>query len=81
MRKLRCHGIRQEFRIRTSLIYVVPSVFIAIIKFTPVKLSEVMKKCFIKHLTIVVMTNWIYLQNIFMEKAVKNEKQDFKSSS
>lgn len=66
--------MQQEFWIRTSLIYVVPSVFIAIIKFTPVKLSEVMKKCFIKHLTVVVMTNLIYLWNIFMENAVNNEK-------
>lgn len=66
--------MQQEFWIRTSLIYVVPSVFIAIIKFTPVKLSEVMKKCFIKHLTVVVMTNLIYLWKIFMENAVNNEK-------
>lgn len=66
--------MQQGFWIRTSLIYVVPSVFIAIIKFTPVKLSEVMKKCFIKHLTVVVMTNLIYLWKIFVENAVNNEK-------
>uniref|UniRef100_A0A4X1U0G1 Transmembrane and immunoglobulin domain-containing protein 1 n=1 Tax=Sus scrofa TaxID=9823 RepID=A0A4X1U0G1_PIG len=74
MRKLRCHLIRQEFYIRTSLIYEVPSVFIAIIKFIPVKLSEVMKKQFIMHLAVVAMTNLIYLQNTFRKKAVKNEK-------
>uniref|UniRef100_A0A8D0U5V1 Transmembrane and immunoglobulin domain-containing protein 1 n=1 Tax=Sus scrofa TaxID=9823 RepID=A0A8D0U5V1_PIG len=74
MRKLRCHLIRQEFYIRTSLTYEVPSVFIAIIKFIPVKLSEVMKKQFIMHLAVVAMTNLIYLQNTFRKKAVKNEK-------
>lgn len=74
MSKLRGRLTQQEFCIRTSLIYVVPSVFIAIIKFTPVKLSEVMKKCFIKHWTVVVMTNLISLQNIFMENATKKEK-------
>lgn len=74
MRKLRCHLIQQELCIWIVLIYVVPSVFIAIIKFTPVKLSEVMKTCFIKHLTVVFMTNLIYLRNIFMKKAVQKEK-------
>lgn len=74
MRTLKWHLIQQELSIRTSLIYVVPSVFIAIIKFTSVKLSEIMKKCFIKYLTVVVMTNLIYFQNSFREKAVKNEK-------
>lgn len=74
MRTLRCHRIEEELCIRTSSIYVVPSVFIAIIKFTPVKLSEVMMKCFINHLTVVVMTNLIYLWDNFMERAVQNEK-------
>nr|XP_054315869.1 transmembrane and immunoglobulin domain-containing protein 1 isoform X2 [Pongo pygmaeus] len=36
MRKLRCRRIQREFCIRTSTINVVPTVFIAIIKFTPV---------------------------------------------
>lgn len=74
MRKLRCHLIQKELCIRTLFICVVPSVFIAIIKFTPVKLSGVMKKCFIKYLTVVVRANLIYLWNVFMEKAVKNAK-------
>lgn len=73
MRTLKWHLIQQELCIRTSSIYVVSSVFIAIIKFTAVKLSEIMK-CFIKYLTVVVMTNLIYFQNSFREKAIKNEK-------
>lgn len=56
------------------LIYEIPSVFIAIIKFTPVRLSEVMKTCPIKHFTIIVMTNLMYLWNVFIEKAVQKEK-------
>lgn len=66
--------MQQELCIWIALIYVAPSVFIAIIKCTPVRLSEVMKTCLIKHLTVVVMTNLIYLQNVFMEKAVQKEK-------
>jgi hypothetical protein len=65
---------RKSFASGLASIYVVPSVFITIIKFTPVKLSEVIKKCFINHLTVVVMTNLIHLWNNFMERAVQNEK-------
>lgn len=81
MKKPRWHLIRQEFCIRTSLIYVVPSVFIAITKFIPVKLSEVMKKCFIKHLEVVIMTNLIYLQEHFQEESCKDWKIRFLKSS
>lgn len=77
MRKLRYHLTQQESCMWIALIYVAPSVFIAIIKCTPVRLSEVMKTSLIKHSTGVVMTNWIYLRNVFYGESCLEGKVRF----
>lgn len=48
-KKRSCHLTREEFCIKTISICIMSSVFIAIFKFTPVKLSEVVKKYLVNY--------------------------------
>lgn len=73
MRRLSCHLIQEEYDIK-STICIVPSVFVAMIKFIPVKLSEVTEKRFTNHFPVVVMTNLVYAWNVFMEIDARNER-------